>query len=304
MEPAVAPAEPLCRKGLTQAFGAYALWGLLPLYFAFLAHVTAWEVVAMRILGSVVLLGAIILMLGRWEKLRSVLTNGRTIAMLMASAALISVNWLVYIWAVQHHQVLAASLGYFLNPLVNVLLGVTLLGERLNRVQGAAIALAAAGVAVLASGAGAALWISLALAFSFGFYGLVRKLAPVESLEGLGIETAILTPFAAGWMLWQAGHGGVALGSDATTTTLLLTAGAITAVPLLLFAAAARRLPLTVLGLIQYLAPTMQFVLAISVFGEVMTTAHLICFSLIWAGLVLFAGNSWIGSRRRAVVAG
>ncbi|MDG5488139.1 EamA family transporter RarD [Sphingomonas sp. BGYR3] len=304
MEPAIAPVQPLCRKGLTQAFGAYVLWGLLPLYFAFLAHVTAWEVVAMRILGSVVLLGAIILMLGRWEKLRSVLANRRTIAMLMASAALISVNWLVYIWAVQHHQVLAASLGYFLNPLVNVLLGVTLLGERLNRVQGAAIALAAAGVAVLASGAGAALWISLALAFSFGFYGLVRKLAPVESLEGLGIETAILTPFAAGWMFWQAGHGGVALGSDAATTTLLLTAGAITAVPLLLFAAAARRLPLTVLGLIQYLAPTMQFVLAISVFGEVMTTAHLICFSLIWAGLVLFAGNSWIGSRRRAVAAG
>lgn len=303
MEPVASPEQPVCRKGLAQAVAAYALWGLLPLYFAFLAHVTAWEVVAMRILGSVVLLAAIILMLGRWNKLVDVLANRRTLAMLVASAALISANWLVYIWSVQHHQVLAASLGYFLNPLVNVLLGVTLLGERLNRVQGIAIALAAAGVAVLASSAGAALWISLALAFSFGLYGLVRKLAPVESLEGLGIETAILTPFALGWMIWQAGHGGIALGDDTATTLLLLTAGAITAVPLLLFAAAARRLSLTVLGLIQYLAPTMQFILAISVFGERMTTAHLICFLLIWAGLVLFAGNGWIAGRRRAAAA-
>jgi chloramphenicol-sensitive protein RarD len=193
---------------------------------------------------------------------------------------------------VQNGHVLGASLGYFLNPLVNVLLGVVVLGERLKRMQMAAVALAAAGVAVLASGAGTGLWISLSLAFSFGLYGLMRKIAPVESLEGLTVETALLTPFALAYMAWLASNDALVFGDAPGLTALLVLAGAVTAVPLLLFAGAARLLPYSTLGLLQYLAPTLQFVLAITVFGEAMTPSHIVCFALIWAGLALYVLSS------------
>lgn len=276
----------LDRKGLFQALGAYLCWGVLPLYFLLLQDVGADQVVAHRVLWSLLFLAAIVLLGRRGAKLRAALGDWRLIGLLAISALLIGVNWLIYIWAVQTNHVLQASLGYFLNPLVNVLFGTALLGERLNRMQVAAVALAAGGVAVLASGAGGGLWISLTLAVSFSLYGLLRKVAAVESIEGLAIETALLTPLAVLWLVWLGDAN--QFGAVAGTSALLALAGIVTATPLLLFAAAARRLPYSTLGLIQYLSPTMQFVLAITVFGEVMTTAHILCFAMIWAGLAVY----------------
>lgn len=292
MQAPATPAANLDRRGLGFGLGAYLIWGFLPLYFLLLAGVTAGEIVADRIVWSLVLLIGILAVAGRFGKLLAVLRDTRTLGLLAISAALISVNWLVYIWAVQHDHVLAASLGYFLNPLVNVLIGVVVLGERLTRTQMAAAALAAAGVIVLAVGAGAGLWISLTLAVSFAFYGLVRKVAPVESLEGLTIETGLLTPIALGYMAWLASNDALVFGDAVGMTGLLVLAGAITAVPLLLFAGAARLLPYSTLGLLQYLAPTLQFLLAITVFGEVMTLSHIVCFALIWSGLALYVFGS------------
>ncbi|VXC81017.1 EamA family transporter RarD [Sphingomonas sp. AX6] len=292
MQAPATPAASLDRRGLAFGLGAYLIWGFLPLYFLLLAGVTAGEIVADRVVWSLVLLVGILAVTGRFGKLLAVLRDTRTLGLLAVSAALISVNWLIYIWAVQNGHVLAASLGYFLNPLVNVLIGVVVLGERLTRTQMAAVALAAAGVIVLAVGAGAGLWISLTLAVSFAFYGLVRKVAPVESLEGLTIETAILTPFALAYMAWLARSDALIFGDAAGMTGLLVLAGAVTAVPLLLFAGAARLLPYSTLGLLQYLAPTLQFLLAITVFGEVMTLSHIICFALIWSGLALYVFGS------------
>lgn len=301
-DPQQAP-ERLDRTGLLQGLGAYGIWGLLPLFFWLLDGVDSGEVVAMRVLWSVVLLGVLIVALRRVPQFVAAVTSRRAMTYLGISAALISVNWLVYVWAVQHGHVLETSLGYFLNPLVNVLLGVVLLRERLGTAQIVAVALAAVGVAVLATGAGQGIWISLALAFSFGFYGLVRKIAPVESLEGLTIETAILAPLAAIYLFWLSGHGGLGYGQTPLWTAMLTISGIVTATPLLLFAAAARRLPYSTLGLLQYLAPTMQFLLAISFFGEKMTTAHAICFALIWTGLAIYAVSGIIAARRSRAVA-
>ncbi|ODP37934.1 hypothetical protein BFL28_16650 [Sphingomonas turrisvirgatae] len=279
--------------------GAYGLWGLLPLYFWLLQGVNAGEVVGMRVLWSVALLVILTLALRRGGKLVAALRNPRAIGLLVVSAALISINWLVYIWAIHHGHVLESSLGYFLNPLVNVLIGMVLLGERPGFAQLVAIVFAAIGVAVLAIGAGQGIWISLTLALSFGFYGFVRKVAPVESLEGLTIETALLAPFAVAYLAWLSAHAPLGFGQTPQWTAALVLSGVITATPLLLFAAAARRLPYSTLGLLQYIAPTVQFLLAIGFFGEHMTTAHAICFGLIWTGLAIFALHGTIAARRR-----
>jgi chloramphenicol-sensitive protein RarD len=276
------------RAGLFMGLGAYLLWGVLPLYFIAIAHVNPVEIVAHRILWSLIFLGALATFWKRWPAIRAAIANRRVLLTLAATAVLIGVNWLVYIWAVLNGHVLAGSLGYYLNPLVNVLLGVLLLKERLTKGQMAAVALAGAGVAVLALGAGSGLWISLTLAFSFATYGFLRKVAPVDSLEGLSIETAILAPIALGWVLWLTGQGQSGLGMGPLTTLLLVLAGGITAIPLLLFTAAAKRLPYSTLGFLQYIAPSLQFLLAVLVFGEKLTTAHLVCFGAIWAALVIF----------------
>lgn len=292
-------ATKLDRKGLLQGFGAYALWGVLPMFFWLLSAVDAGEVVAMRVLWSLGLLTLLSVALRRGAMLSAALRNRRAMLLLAVSSALISVNWLVFIWAVQHHHVLESSLGYFLNPLVNVLLGVVLLRERLGWPQQVAVALAMVGVATLAAGAGQGIWISLALAFSFGCYGLVRKVAPVGALEGLAIETAILTPIAAIYLIWLSNAGGLSFGSSPGITAALVATGAITAVPLLLFAGAARRLPYSTLGLIQYIAPTMGFISAITFFGEPMTIAHAICFACIWSGLAIIAAHGLVTAGRR-----
>ena len=282
------------RAGLLLGLGAYLLWGVLPLYFKALASLLPTEIVAHRIIWSLIFLAVLATFWRRWPGIGAGLRSPRVMAILALTATLIAANWLIYVWAVLNGHVLEGSLGYYLNPLVNVLLGVVLLKEKLTRAQMAAVGLAAAGVAVLAFGAGDALWISLALAASFASYGFLRKVAPVESLEGLSIETALLAPVALGWVLWLEGTGQGGLGADAMTTTLLVLAGAATAIPLLLFTAAAKRLPYSTLGFLQYVAPSIQFLLAVLVFGEELTNAHLACFGAIWAALIIFA---WEGLR-------
>jgi chloramphenicol-sensitive protein RarD len=295
-------ADQQSRSGLLLGLGAYLIWGFLPLYFKALAGVSATEIVAHRIVWSLVFLAGLVALWKRWPALRAA-ASSRVLLILVVTAALIATNWLIWIWAVTNDHVLEGSLGYYLNPLVNVLLGVVLLGERLSRARIFAVLLAAAGVAVLAFGAGDGLWISLSLAGSFALYGYVRKVAPVEAIEGLTIETAILMPISLGWILWLNASGESGLGHGSLTTFLLVLAGAVTAVPLLLFTAASKRLPYSTLGFLQYIAPSIQFLLAVLVFGERLTTAHIICFGAIWTALVIYAAEGWRLNRVEAAAA-
>jgi chloramphenicol-sensitive protein RarD len=288
------------RAGLMLGIGAYLLWGVLPLYFKALASVAPTEIVAHRIVWSLLFLGVLATLWRRWPAIRAAVATSRVLITLMITAALIGVNWLTYIYAVVSGHVLEGSLGYYLNPLVNVLLGVVLLKEKLSRAQMFAVLLAAAGVAVLAAGAGSGLWISLTLAASFALYGFIRKVAPVDSLEGLSIETALLAPLALGWILWLQQTGAIGFGQSGLAIDLLLAlGGAITAIPLLLFTAAARRLPYSTLGFLQYIAPSLQFLLAVLAFGEPLTSAHLVCFAAIWTALIIFTADGWRAAVRR-----
>ncbi len=276
---------------------AYVLWGLLPLYLKLLKDVPALQVLSHRVVWSLLLLGVIVIALGRLRGIAAA-ARGRTLLLLVASASLIAVNWLVYIWAVQHGHVLEASLGYFINPLVNVALGVAVLGERVSRVQKAAVAVAALGVVVMAVSGGGAILISLTLALSFGTYGLIRKVAAIDALGGLTVETLILAPPALAVLGWAGMHGQGAWGTDTRLDLLLVLAGAVTAAPLLLFAVAARRMKYTTLGLLQYIAPTLQFAEAVLLFGEPLRWVHLVTFALIWGGCALYASDSLRSARR------
>lgn len=282
--------------------GAYALWGVLPLYFKALIHVAATEIVAHRILWSLIFLGALATAWSKWPRIRAALANPKVALTLLLTAVLIGINWLVYIYAVVSGHVLEGSLGYYLNPLVNVLLGVFLLKEKLSLLQKAAVFLAGAGVAILAFGAGGAIWISLTLAASFAAYGFLRKVAPVDSLEGLWIETLFLAPLAFGWVLWLTQAGESDFLQTRATDLLLILGGALTAIPLLLFTAAAKRLPYSTLGFLQYVAPSLQFLLAVLVFGEPLTAAHIACFAAIWVALAIFVGEG-LRSHRAAAAA-
>jgi chloramphenicol-sensitive protein RarD len=286
------------RAGLLYGLGAYLVWGVMPLYFKALAHVSALEIVAHRVVWSLVFLAALVTIGRRWAAIREAVKTSRVLLTLIVSTILIGINWLTFIYAVVSGHVLEGSLGYYLNPLVNVLLGVVLLKEKLTRAQAFAAFLAAAGVAALAAGAGSGLWISLTLAASFALYGFLRKVVAVDSLEGLSIETALLTPLALGWIVWLSSHGTGAFATvNVTTDVLLILGGAVTAIPLLMFTAAARRLPYSTLGFLQYVAPSLQFLLAVLAFGEPLTTAHIVCFGAIWAALAIF---SFEGVRTRA----
>lgn len=291
------------RSALLLGIGAYALWGLLPLYLHLLAAVPAAQVLSHRVLWSVLLLAAIIVAGRRLGAIRAAL-RPRTLAMLTLSATLIAINWFVFIWAVGHGQALAASLGYFINPLLNVALGVAVLGERLRRVQVVAIVLAAAGAVVLAVAGGVgALWVPLAVALSFGFYGLVRKVVAIDSLGGLTVETLLLAPICLAVLIQAAMAGTGAFGHDLRLDILLVLAGPATALPLLMFAAAARGMPYSTMALLQYIAPSMQFMEAVLLFGEPLRDYHLVTFALIWAGCALFAWDSVRAGRAAAKAA-
>jgi chloramphenicol-sensitive protein RarD len=276
------------RGGFALGLAAYALWGVLPIYFKAIAAVPAVDIVAHRILWSLPFLAILIWLTKGWEKVRAALQRPRTIATLTLTALLIGGNWLLYVYAVTGGHILAASFGYYLNPLANVLLGRFVLRERLGRLQWIAVAIAAAGISVLAAGALGQLWLSLALCVSFALYGLLRKIVPADAVTGLAIETAILFPLAIAWLGWLVAAGQPAMGTTRQDAGLLLLAGIVSTTPLLLFTAAARRLPYSTLGMLQFVAPTLQFLIAVLLYGERFTAAHAIAFGAIWTALVLY----------------
>lgn len=276
------------RAGSLFAVAAFGFWGLSPIYFKLLPHVPPVEILAHRVLWSV-LFGALFVTLTQaWPAVRAALSDPPAVRALALTAALVSSNWLIYIYAVVNDQVMATSLGYYINPLVNVLLGMMFLGERLGRGRALAVALAAAGTASLAFELRGLPWISLSLAFTFGFYGLIRKRLGLPPLAALFVETLLLAPLALLALAWFGLQGVAAFGSDLRTTLLLVLAGPVTLLPLLWFAEAAKRLPLITVGFFQYLAPTLTFLLATLVYGETFTAAWAITFVLIWSGLAVF----------------
>ncbi|KPL90914.1 EamA family transporter RarD [Herpetosiphon geysericola] len=283
------------KRGILYAAGAYACWGFFPLYWKLLSSVPALEILAHRMAWSLVFVGFLVLVRGQIGQFLQVLRNRRTVLIYATSALLLGINWYVYIWAVNANHVVESSLGYFINPLVNVGLGMLFLGERVRRWQALAIGLAAIGVVYLSVALGVLPWIALALAFSFGFYGLIRKTAALDSLQGLALETVVFFGPAAAYLLWLETQGTAAFGHQSWTVTLLLAgAGVVTAIPLLLFAAGARQIPMTTLGLLQYINPTMQFSLGVLLYHEPISGAKLLGFAIIWIALALYSLESYL----------
>jgi chloramphenicol-sensitive protein RarD len=278
------------QKGYWYALGAYVTWGLFPIYWKWLQHISALQLIGHRVVWSCVMLFAIIVLSRQWREFRSSILNRRVLAMYALAGVLIAVNWTIYVWAVNSNFIVETSLGYFINPLVSVLLGVVVLGERLRLGQWLAIALAAAGVLYLTLAYGSLPWISLALACTFGIYGLVKKMAPLGAVHGLALETGILLLPALAFLSYESQSGrGAFFHSGTTVDLLMIGAGPVTTIPLLLFAAAARRIPLSMVGLFQYIAPTIQFLIGVFLYHEPFTRSRFIGFSMVWLGLLLSA---------------
>ena len=295
-----APAHAGPGAGLAAAISAFTIWGVLPLYLKPLQALSALEIMSHRIVWCCLLVFAWLAVRGELDAVRSALADRKVRTRLVATAALISVNWLIYVWAVGNGHVIDASLGYFINPLFSVVLGVMVLGERLNRAQRFAVALAVVGVVYLAIVAGRPPWIALALAASFGLYGLIRKVVAVEAVPGLATETLLLAPFALGFLLWVEAQGTGALGhAPAHINALLLGSGLVTALPLALFSYGARSIPLSTVGLVQYIGPTLQFLLGVWIFHEPFTRERGIGFVFIWAALVIYAADGLWRNRRQ-----
>ena len=288
------------RNGFLFGLAAYGLWGLMPVYFKLLDGISPIDIVAHRVLWSVPFLAILIALTRSWGKVRVVLASRRTLAILALSAVLIAINWLLFVYSVVGGYILAASLGYYLNPLANVLLGRFVLKERLGPLHWTAVGIAAVGIAVLAAGALSQLWISLTLCVSFALYGLLRKVVHADAMTGLAVETGLLFPLAAGWLLARFASDAAIFGHGQGDLALLVAAGIVTTTPLLAFTGAARRLDYSTLGMLQFLAPTLQFLLAVFLFGEQFTAAHAIAFAAIWTalGLYVFALVRDMRSRR------
>ncbi|MFF3731782.1 EamA family transporter RarD [Streptomyces sp. NPDC002476] len=287
------------RAGLLSGIGAYGLWGVVPLFWPLLKPAGAIEILAHRMVWSLGVVGIALLVLRRWSWMGELIRQPRKLGLITAAAAVITVNWGLYIWAVNNGQVVEASLGYFINPLVTIAMGVLLLGERLRPAQWVAVGTGAAAVLVLAIGYGRPPWISLALAFSFAIYGLVKKKVAMGGLESLAAETAVLFLPALGYLLWLGARGESTFGSEGPGHAALLAAtGVVTATPLVLFGAAAIRVPLSTLGLLQYLAPVFQFVLGILYFHEEMPPERWAGFALVWLALTLLTWDALRTARR------
>ena len=286
--------------GVLCGAGAFVIWGLFPIYFKLVAEAPAPEVLAHRIVWSVLFVAGLITLRRRWSAVAVAFSDRRLVLTLVLSATVISVNWVVFIWAVGDGRILDASLGYFINPLVSVVLGVVALGERLRTIQWVAVGLAVAAVGYQIVGYGAVPWVALTLAVSFGFYGLIRKVARVDAFTGLFVETLVLSPLAVGYMVFLAVVGGGAFGRlGLQVDALLILAGVITPLPLILFVAGAQRIRLSTIGLLQYIAPTGQFLLAVFVYDEPFTRDSLVTFGLIWLALVLYTVDTLRHERRR-----
>jgi chloramphenicol-sensitive protein RarD len=281
---------PEIRSGFLAAASAYLMWGMLPLYLKLMAHLPALQVFAHRILWSVPAIVILLVAAGALGRVRDAMTPN-VLKALVLSTVLIGVNWALYVWAVSAGRVMEASLGYYLNPLVNVAFGALLLKEQLTRAQWLAIGFAGAGVATLMLGLGHLPWVALVLCFTFAFYGLVRKQTAVDARAGLLIETGLLAPFVAVGLWVFAARGGAVMGTGALDPLWLVLAGPVTAIPLILFAFGARRVRFSTLGMLQYVAPTLQFATGLA-FGEVFTPVHAVAFGLIWTGLAIFTWDA------------
>ncbi|WAT17843.1 EamA family transporter RarD [Aurantiacibacter sp. MUD11] len=289
------------RRALLCALATHAIWGGLPLYLILVDEVPPLEFVAWRTLFTLPVCLLFLWRFGQFAEVRRTVKDRRTLRTLLASSCMIAINWFLYVWAIQTHHVYAASLGYYILPLVMMVLGMLFLGERLSRWQQAAVVMAAIGVAALAAGALTTLWVSLTLAITFGIYGLLRKTVNAGPLVGLTIEGTILLPLVAGYLTWEGVSGnGITLGRELVESLAIVFSGALTAIPLILFATATRALPYTVIGFLQFLSPTAIFILGLTVFGEDLKPAQLICFVLIWLAIALFTWDMWRGARRTA----
>lgn len=294
-EPARA-AEPTA--GFLFALAAFLLWGLLPFYLKAVDHIPAWEVVAHRIIWSVPVAGLLLILMRRTADLRAALRSPRTLAQAAFTASLIAVNWGVYVWSIASERAVEAALGYYINPLVNVLLGTLFLGERITRLQAAAIGLAALAVAILTVRTGGLPWVSLTLALTFSLYGFFRKTLPVGAAQGFMLEVVLMSAPAFAFITWLAWSGTGHFGpTGAADIGLLIFAGPATAIPMILYASGARRLRYTTVGLMQYMTPTFIFLAAVFVFGEPFSAWQLIAFTLIWTALVLYSISLWRGPR-------
>jgi chloramphenicol-sensitive protein RarD len=290
------------KKGVWLAIGAYAIWGLFPLYWRTLESIPAVQLVAHRIVWSFALLALVLTVARQWRTFRAAAAHWRIIRIYFMAGVLLSVNWGVYVWAVNAGFVVESSLGYFINPLVSVLLGVVILRERLRRGQWIAVGLAAAGVLYLTVLYGAPPWIALILAFSFGLYGLVKKTAPLGALHGLSLETGLLfAPMLLYLIVSEANGQGAFLHSVGVTTLLVVGTGLVTVVPLLMFASAVRQIPLSLVGILQYIAPTLQFLIGVAIFQEPFAPAQLMGFGLVWLALLIFTSES-LWTRRQAAL--
>jgi chloramphenicol-sensitive protein RarD len=291
------------KKGIFYALGAYALWGLFPIYWKWLHDVPAIQVIGHRIGWSFIMLMIVILATGQWKKIRSALTR-RVLGIYLVSGLLLSANWLIYVWGVNAGHIVEASLGYFINPLFSVLLGVIFLRERLRPSQWIPVGLATLGVIYLTWTYGSLPWIALSLAFTFGFYGLVKKTAPLGSLYGLTLETGLVFLPALGYLIFAEGTGQGAFGHSGSVSALLMVgSGVVTIIPLLMFASAARRIPLTMIGIMQYVAPTLQFLIGVLIYKEPFASAQMIGFSMVWIALIVFWMEGVIAHRaQRAIV--
>ena len=285
--------------GIAYALGAYVIWGLFPLYFHLLEPIPAPQILAHRMVWSALLVLLILLGLRRWSWVRQLRERPAVVGRFAASALVLACNWLTYIWSVNNGHVVEASLGYYINPLMNVALGTVLLHERMRRLQWAAVAVAAAGVLWMAFGVGHMPWLALILAVSFSSYSLLRKIAPLGSLEGLALETAVLLPLAVLYLGWTSlrGNNAFALGG-LDLKLLLMASGPVTAIPLLMFAAGARRIPFSLLGILQYTTPPLLLILGITVYHEAFGASKALGFGLVWAGIALYIAESMLRRRR------
>lgn len=285
------------REGVISALISYSLWGCFPVYFKLVATVPPTEILVHRIIWAVPFGLVIVLARRQWPEVVRALRTPRTLAPLAAGALLLAVNWLVYVWAVQNDMILQGSLGYYINPLMLVIVGVLLFGERLRTLQSVAVLLAGIGVAVLTFSGGQFPVVALTLATSFTIYGSIRRHVDIGGMPGLFIETLVLLPAAMAYLAWLASQGdAVFTAGDSGASAMLMLAGPLTVMPLLMFALAARRLRLSTIGVMQFITPTLQFVVALA-YGEALTGAHIVCFSLIWIAVFLFSGDAWRHSR-------
>lgn len=285
--------SPDAARGVFYGLGAYLIWGCFPLFFSLFEGVPAWEVLIHRVIWSCLFLAGLISALGRWSTVRAALARPAGLGRVLGCAVLIAANWGIFIYAVETRQVFQASLGYFLTPLVNVALGMLVLHERMAVLQGWAIALAGLAIGVQLVVLGELPWITLLLALTFGTYGLLRKQVSLDGLSGLFVETLLLLPFALIAFLWLTHSGNSNFSGEASRSALLIASGVVTALPLMLFAGAARRLRLSTLGFLMYVNPTMQFATALLIFDEPLSSVQLATFVLIWIGLAMYSWSAW-----------